>query len=458
MLFAGLGGGGGRVSAVFASPPVWLKPSDPTERFVEGKRLSPIQAALYPRGCVVFDTNERAREELLNAAYDGYFFLIPGMTVEEMVKVFSGGGSAPISFRDLRSAFEGAGRNPILAREQAKRLFQSQDNSAKTIRQDLRDNLRVLQGFERGVLLTFHSLIGGTGSGIAPIVLNFFMKDVMQAHPGLAPDLGILPSAAELNGNDFYPANAIASLHYVLKERVIPDGVILVDNDQLKNALGCKNNTEYNLTIQDALLPIVLAPLPQFVWKDFRDQPDYSNIRTIIRENRGGGRARFCTLGYASRRVPRLMVNKDSLLRSLIRDAFHNTFVDLGGDTKRGGTRPHPDAVVVVLSGPDSFYMKTLKNDDSIDEWLTEEIVKYLGPLEKPRTLIHYLHFPGMEDVSLSILMAGIDPPKLREVWQRAMGKPLGPAENLADAIRNLDDAQIDEIAVAEVRKGLSLD
>jgi hypothetical protein len=443
LFVVGMGGGGGALAVSFQRPPRWLSPI-----------VGSAEGAYYPVEVAVFDTNEQAQARLAQLGFTGIPYILTGLTRDQIIQMFVRGlSSLSVDVRlatpagrasELISA--GAGRHPLLARQMAiHNLAQNREVIAA--------NLRSTYEFRKGAMVTAHTVNGGTGSGIAPVLMDFFGRSFFEEHPGLALDIAILPEMSVIKAaGSFYPANAIVSLYQLLRERTIPDAIILADNDHIHKVFGAKNNTEINERVRSAMIPLMLCSEAIYAWPHFGDQPDLSNIRTFARPGKGFGLATFCALGYSVTGGPGRLRRVNSFFADLVDRAFRQTTVDLSGEDRSSSDFERPDSVVAVLVASPDFYRKRLGNDSSSVESLVEEIIKRVGVTDYKRCLVHYIAVPHLQDVMLSMLVSGIESAKLRHMWSMALQRPPDPREPLVTSIRSLPSEEIEDLAFAEIR------
>ena len=446
LFVVGMGGGGSNLTVGFQNPPDWLTQGD---AIAAKKEYYPVEVA-------VFDTNEQAKLLLKqHFGFTGTPYIVTGLTRDQLLQFFTqrlgtptvGDGSSGPAGRQVERISAGAGRHPLLAREMAIRnLVENGDVIAA--------NLRSTYMFRKGAIITAHTVNGGTGSGISPVIMDFLTSKFFEQHPGLALDLAILPETNVIRGaSGFYPANAIVSLNQILKQRTIPDAVILIDNEHVRKVFGAKNNLEINRVVRNAMLPLMLCSEAALAWPYFGDQPDLSNIRSFIRPGKGFGLATFCTVGYAVSGSPGRFKGLSQFFKELVGAAFQQTMIDLQSGTGTSDEALRPDSAIAVFVASPEFYEKRLGNDSSSVTALVDEVVRRVGVTSDKRCLIHYIAVPGISEVMLSLLLSGVESQKLRLMWSMAHGIPMNPQERTVDAIRNIPLDRIEELAFREIRE-----
>jgi len=105
---------------------------------------------------------------------------------------------------------------------------------------------------------------------------------------------------------------------------------------------------------------------------------------------------------------------------------------------------------VAVLCGPPEFFSNYLHDDDIYHGVLYDSLKEKLTDQLK----IDFLAFEGMKEVRLSILMAGINPPRLAEICNDALGEWPTTFDDLslADWLRNYNSETIENLLTQEIR------
>lgn len=310
------------------------------------------------------------------------------------------------------------------------------------------------RGFVKGALLVTNSLTGGTGTGLAPAIPEFFSN--FFAFPRITINLSIVPQLNLLQqGKRTYPANIIYGLSQLSRSKRV-DAVILADNDVLSKQYRCRGNPEYNSLLHEALTSILLAPLGEYGHPSFRKTLDFADIQRVLRPLRGFGRNELCALSLASKKPPKrlclrlkspkrrpLYINK--WLRDLVDSAISKTTV--------GALKTEIQGAVGVLSGPPHFFDQIL---EGYEEYYYN-MLQYANEKIGSNVLLAFLQFPKMKEVRLSLILSGITSDKLEKIYQDVVP----PAEqkkegSLMERIRQLNPKTVEDLMIKEIREQLS--
>jgi hypothetical protein len=310
-----------------------------------------------------------------------------------------------------------------------------------------------------------NSLTGGTGSGFVPLMTEKVSREVMT-NPRLVLNLSIIPDAKEMSTQ--YPLSILCSLHYLMKSQVLA-GVFLVDNGSMRENFHCRNLDQTNQAIREILAPMLLAPLGSYDAPGFGMHLDGANFRLWLKHN--FLLPDLCALASATSPVPGRFGRRhpEEYLDDLVLRAKGQTTVDIDMQALR------PYAAVGVLSGPPEFYRSFLRNESKYYGHLHSRLGELVRPTQVPgeprpegkRTLA-FLEFDGMNQVRLSVALAGVLPWRLisegkgksretRGILEQALDTDidLGEDQTLADWLRALNSEQIEELFKNEVRANL---
>jgi hypothetical protein len=456
VLVVGQGLCGAKISAAFSDPPSFLPV---------------VTEDLYPMRSYVFDTDGAIKTMLVQQAgwhpdwADQRCFIVPSLSEEEVFGLFFADMAS--SERDpLLRLFGGAGigGHPVLGRESAKKYLADTIFGWKPVRDKLDADLSP-RGYGAGGLLTINSLTGGTGSGFVPLITEVMSREVMT-NPRLVLNLSIIPDADQMSTQ--YPLSILCTLHYLMKSPVLA-GTFLVDNGSMRRNFSCRNLDETNQAIREILAPMLLAPLGSYDAPGFGMHLDGANFRLWLKRN--FLLPDLCALGSATSPVPGRFSHQHpgAYLDDLLSRALRQTTVDIDTEALR------PYAAVGVLSGPPEFYRSFLRKDSKYYGHLHSRLGGCVAPTQMPgevrpegkRTLA-FLEFEGMNQVRLSVALAGVLPWRLisegkgksretRGILEQALGTDIDLHEDqtLADWLRALNSEQIEELFKNEVRANL---
>ncbi len=348
----------------------------------------------------------------------------------------------------LERAQSGAGGFPYIGTITAEEYLLKDTPVGKDLEKRLVD-----RGFTKGALLVVNSLTGGTGTGFAPAIPEFFAN---FHYPRIILNLSIVPQITLLQKRkQTFPASIIYGLFKLSQSKRV-DAVILADNDILSRDYSCKGNPEYNSLLHEILSSILLAPTGEYGCPSFRSTLDFADIQRTLRPLRGLGLPELCTLSTAVKKLPRgislrfmspksrpLYINK--LLRNLVDSAISKTTV--------GQIDTNVKGAVGVLSGPPHFFDQILEGYEeyfyNLEAYAKEKLTTNLA--------LAFLQFPEMKEVRLSLILSGITSPKLEDIYKEVVP----PAEQkqtgtLMDRIRQLNPQTVEDLMIKEIREQLT--
>lgn len=439
----GCGQCGSRIAAYFNKTPSFL-----------GLRLW----HLYPIRCFAIDTDPGLEISLVKAPWNWHdtqdIRIIPLVTPEIMMQ--------RISKKPLRGASDdgykrpsGAGQFPFMGTLVAEEYLLKETEISKALQETLNE-----RGFTRGALLIANSLTGGTGTGFAPAMPEFFSKFFDQ--PRIILNLSIVPEITLLNEKrGTFPANIVYGLFQLSRSKRV-DAVILADNDVLSKDYGCKGNADYNSLLHEILASILLAPLHEYDCPSFGKTLDFADIQRALRPPRGFGLPELCALSHASKSAPnwiclRLRSSKGRAiyvaewLQSLVDSVVSKTNLTI--KTTIGAVKAPVQSAVCVLSGPPQFFSRILENNNEYYYHLEA----YGKQKISPEFRLAFLQFPGMKRVNISLILSGITSLKLEKIYRAVIPPKKQKNEgSLMERIRQLSPKTVEDLMLKEVREELS--
>lgn len=304
---------------------------------------------------------------------------------------------------------------------------------------------RALTSREGYTLLTMASIDGGTGSGSSGVINAYINKYLQPPHPLLKLTLGVFTSVGP-DSSDQSMANRLVSLYYLLKNPRDTDGVILVDNSEIKKNSNSEINDhdDENKYLHKMLMPLFLAQLPRYTSR-VSVQLDGQNIKNLLRT--GGGNS---TTGDTSEVIVACFGEQTEGGRldidRLIEKALDNPTVKFKPGTGRNA--------LCVLSG--AFTESVISENrselrkftDGAAKDLLEETVRDVG-YRNWRSRYFVANFEEMKGFRLTILISGCNVPileeELMELTNTAYNMDWNVAEDqrLAESLRSLDEADV---------------
>lgn len=353
------------------------------------------------------------------------------------------------TFRGLRS-----GGDPSAIRGRAIGLYHfGFDSELRRINMEKLVRTRHLSRDGQGYMLTFSSLDGGTGSGVVPVVAGYLQE--MLSPPPYAT-LNICVTKSVNNWQKYGQLqNFLCGLYY-LATSPINCGTILCDNFLLE-AQGHKDMTSIGRYLQDVLMPVFL--LPQAKYAPNR-QPH--RARRIFSPFPGSGydRQEFIAACYSICSFPggknmlgmeQQAVAADSAtgvpeFRDMLETALSNPTIQCQTNTAR--------RVLAVLSGPPDKLDRMVPGDDNYFYEMIRDMIRKRCSVGDSDASVRFGvdAFPGMKDVSLSVLLFAPDMPVVEQALKEALEDPeWGPEsdESLSVALRRVDEPTIREIGLS---------
>lgn len=372
------------------------------------------------------------------------FPVTPPNNTEVWELLYGRGSSKEKKTWELEISGSGIGGRPLLGREAARRFFENHESIQW---QQVRDRLTRQSLGVQGVLVV-NSLTGGTGSGFAPFIHRFAARDI-GAPIRLALNLCVIPEPIRMASP--YPRSILCSLHFLLKEGIC-NGIVLLDNQAMKDHFRCLNLQQINAAVREILAPLLLSPTGRYNVPKFEPTLDFADMQSWIQ---GQASPDFCVLAYHQlilsrgwwgRPVPQ----PEQLLMDLVDGALEHTTAGIS-------TSATPSAVVGVLSASPDFYTDFLHNDSGYIGVLFQQLVK---KHRIKRAKLGTLRFEGMLDVRLTLLLSGVRPTRVAQVCATALGPTyidFYGHQSLADYIRELDSEFVTEKYMEEARSVFGL-
>jgi hypothetical protein len=443
----GCGECGSRIAAFFDKTPTFLK-----HRSWE----------LYPVRCAAIDTDPSIQTSLVKPPWnwleiEDIHSGIPLASQETIfTRIFKKKADSE-AFERFKEGMERgqAGHFPYMGTIAAEEHLRPGDFTGEDLQKKLID-----RDFTRGLLLIANSLTGGTGTGFAPVIPQFFSN--FWSDIRLALNLCIIPQMRDINKKEIFPGNIVYGLHQLSQSKRI-DAVILADNDVLSAYYNCRGNPEYNSLLHEMLAPFMLAPIGEYGCPNFGSTLDHADIRRVILPNRGFGVSELCALSYAQKKPPmRLLLRLKSTrsratyvvnwLHNLVDCALSKTTV---GETKMDaqGRLVGIKGALGVLSAPPHFFDKIMEGV----EGYYSDMEDYIKFKVSPNFQLAFLQFPGMKRVHLSLILSGITSNKLEDIYQKVVPpeKQYGDG-SLMERIRRIEPEAVEEIMIKEIRDSLS--
>jgi hypothetical protein len=312
------------------------------------------------------------------------------------------------------------------------------------------------------ILLTANSLTGGTGSGFAPYLVDFIANEVM-ATPRLALNLSVLPSPREMVGR--FPSSILCSLHFLLKNPGV-SSVLLVDNGwfydperRSERPEGIHNMDGVNAWLREALGPVLLSAVAMHSRTDLAKTMDAADMKVNLKPHNGLGMAELGAIALAMEPLPRLdrHYTIDHFLSGLVQACLKRTSVEVG---KEGG-KIVASGLVAMVSAPPVFYERYLHSDAQYHGLLLEALrdqIQWRQGDDRRKMQVGFMSFPGLQQVRLTVLLAGVEVPRLTREVLNNQALPLDdlpPGDTQAERIRNIDSSKVMELYEDEVRGDL---
>jgi hypothetical protein len=411
---------------------------------------------LYPVRCVIVDTDPDVEREVQKEDWRWQtvtdIHILPVASSSVLTKRILGKSGRSGKDDEHRTRLEridsskGIGGFPYLGRVSAEEFLQSDTPDREDFKRSLGE-----RGFIEGGLLTINSLSGGTGTGFSQVVSNFLVNNFgFKARLNL--NLSIIPEGTLLP--DSYPRTMLFCLYHLLQDNAI-DGIILADNDVMRNNYGCKGNLGYNHFLHEILSPILLAPCGIYTPGSFGAVMDGNDIRRILRPKMAVDPPELCALSCVSAPVPKfhqLFFRRGESRKSYLQKYLEN-MVEQACSMTTTGEVTYGKSGLAVLCGPPGLYENVFDNNSALFTYLWQYL---MGKISREFRLAA-LEFEDMEEVQLIILISGISSKKLEGIFGEVLlthgGLP--PADTLGQSIRKLKPRVVEDMMVKEIRECL---
>ena len=414
---------------------------------------------LYPVRCFSLDTDPGLAISLTKPPWNWHDIqnirTIPLVPSETMVQRIFKKEPPKGNLDNLYRRPSGAGQFPYAGSLVAQEYLLKETE----ISEDLQ-RLLVEKEFTRGALLITNSLTGGTGTGFAPVMPEFFSKIFSQ--PRITLNLSIVPEITLLERKTgIFPANIVYGLFQLSQSKKV-DAVILADNETLSCDYGCGGYKDYNSLLHEIMASILLAPLHEYDCPNFGKTLDFADMQRVLRPPRGFGLPELCALSYVSKRLPCLLCLRlrsrtgkahyvTEWLKSLVNSIVHKYTGDI--KTTVGRVKAPVQSAVCVLSGPPRFFTRFLENSNEY----YYNLEQYGKEMISSDFRLAFLQFPEMKRVSLSLLLSGITSPKLETIYRQVIPPQEQKDEGtLMERIRQLSPETVEDLMLKEVRMELS--
>jgi hypothetical protein len=355
-------------------------------------------------------------------------------------------------YRSLQQRMRsGAGQFPFIGTLTGEEYL-NQDNS---IGKTLADRL-ISRKFTEGGLFIINSLTGGTGTGLAPLIPDFFSSFYI---PRLILNLSIIPQiTTEQQKIQFYPKNIVYGLYQLAQSKRV-DAVILGDNEIMSRYYNCSTFPQYNNLLHEILTPFLLTSPGQFDYPNFCKHVDFTDWYRMLRLQRGLAECEFCALSYAVKSPPSGLSFKfkssndkkkylTNWLDQLVDDALKMTTIGRI-DIKK------IKSAIGVLSGPPQFFDEILGQNS---QYFTH-VTNYTCQKATPNLLMACLSFPETKKVQLSLILTGVTSDKLEELYRTVIPpNELQIDGSLMDRIRHTSADCIEDLMLKEIRENLGID
>ena len=451
ILLVGCGEAGSRLAATFRLKPEFVAARSPE---------------LYPVRAIVMDS----QTDLPNRMEERFGWKEPGVQISfiptppadyrKHLSAEAGGGAA-----NLTGGYGGAGRFMLDGRIGAMFNFESGSQHEQVATQGLAQSM-ALSRERNAYMLTFSGLGGGTGSGAMPVIVDWLHEKMVLSNNQPVATFSVCIVPEEEPNAEFYHAlkdfNLLASLYYMAKAPKL-DGVMLADNIRLAEQGFTDYVWDVNPYLQKALMPVFLAAQTAYQPTGGAVQLDPADVRNALAPKRSG-RHEFVVAGHASDRVEpeetwygRLTEEVVSKVRrqpkkepyrtkgpeELMDEALQRTTVAWSTGTGR--------SAIALLAGPQRALREAVPNETA-----RLRLENRLGAICLDRQMgsiadFHTASFPMMEELCLTVLIAGCDMPDIESSLERQLG-PDGywarqPEDTLADTLRKLPEGLIIERA-----------
>ena len=416
---------------------------------------------LYPIRCAAIDTAQGMENILAKSPWYWHekedIHIIPTASQDSVYRRITGKGKADSSdsvFKTLQKRWRsGAGQFPFIGTLTAEEYFNEDNEFGK----DLQTRL-ITRQFTEGGLLIVNSLTGGTGTGFAPIIPEFFSN---FHRSGIILDLAVIPQVTTSQIREqFYPKNIIYGLYQLSQSKRI-DAVILADNEILAQSYNCKSIPQYNSMLHEMMTPILLASSGEYDYPNFCKHIDFSDIYRMLRPNRGMAAAELCALSYASKKLPCsiLLWLKTKFFKTKRQEA---NYVDewlckLVDQAIKTTTIGHIDmtkvkSAVGIISGPPRFFHNFLA--DNAQFYMN--LVACANKKISPNLLLGCLMFPDSERVQITFVLSGVGSSKLEELYCEIVPPKEQTTEGtLMERIRRLNSKMVENLMIKEIREKL---
>ena len=354
---------------------------------------------------------------------------------------------------DQEGMFEsgGAGGKSIKGRAAALlNLMEEGSWRAESNRQSL-ERARYFSRTNSGYLISFSSFGGGSGSGAAPVAVEY-VHQKLEPKPTATYSVCVVPESQDSR----LVINRLVAAFYMVTCPII-DGVILSDNLQL-NDQGHKTFPEIDCYLQDVLMPIFLAIQPNY---KFGIELDPANVCADLQPTQKKPEfivACFsvCPMVGASERIQSMKAQSVSLepgqkvpgFEDLLHKALANPTMQFEAGTGR--------RAIGLVSGP-AWALQEMGFDEpaKVEDMRKKLFSCTIDPgFAKGAARIFAAQFPGMSEVRLTILISAPHIPTLEHDLTHAVNDPnwgRREGESLADAIRRLDESTVRQMALEDL-------
>ena len=345
----------------------------------------------------------------------------------------------------------GAGGRTLRGRAAALRNFLEEDTREAEGYFNTLENAKVFSRETNAYLLSFSSLGGGTGSGSAPVVVEY-MRSKLQPIPAATFSISVVPEPRRSSGrrrNDpRLLANRLAASYYMVTSPAI-DGVILSDNLKITE-VGYKRFLDIDLYLQDMLMPFFLAHQPSY---QFAVQMDPRNVAADLQPSQGKSELiaacfALCPLNDASKKLyrgkkhvlPLRAGQRVPELEDLLTSALAHPSIECEAGTALR-------AMALVAGPPWALQAMELDTPAMVADFQEKLEEHALDPdFARGFARPFAARFPGMNDVRLTVLLSAPRLPRLEKNLCEALadeGWAPKEGETLATALRRLDEQMV---------------